>query len=185
MHRFRGVAVLGCLGLAACGGGEEVDRFARFASESMEPTYQVGDVARVDSKPESVEVGDVVIFHPPKGVGLNTCGARHSSRQACPKPTRGQSEVEFLKRIVAEGGDRVSIRGGIVHIDGRRQPEEYARGDDSCPTCNLPRPITVPAGHFFVMGDNRAASADSREWGPIPEGSITGRVVGVAKEAGS
>jgi signal peptidase I len=62
-----------------------------------------------------------------------------------------------------------------VYIDGRRQNEDFARLDSSCEICNLPVEITIPEGHYFMMGDNRGASADSREWGPVPKKWMIGK----------
>jgi len=71
-------------------------------------------------------------------------------------------------------GDRLKVLGGRVYIDGRLRKEPFIRPDTSCPICNLPREITIPPGHFFMMGDNRGQSADSREWGPVPKKWIIG-----------
>ena len=64
---------------------------------------------------------------------------------------------------------------GSVYIDGRRQDEPFARLDPECRTCNLPQEITIPEGQYYMMGDNRAESADSREWGPVPKKWIIGK----------
>jgi len=52
---------------------------------------------------------------------------------------------------------------------------EFARLDPECGTCNLPREITIPEDHYYMMGDNRGESADSREWGPVPKKWIIGK----------
>lgn len=170
--------------LGACGGDDaEVDGTFRVPSESMAPSYNVGDVVEVDENPESVGVGDVVIFHPPAGAELNTCGVRHPDNQACPEPTPNESDVLFIKRIVAKPGDRFSIRQGKVYIDGEAQDEDYAELSATCATCNLERPITIPPEHLFTLGDNRGESSDSREWGPVSSEWITAKVVGVKSRA--
>jgi signal peptidase I len=64
---------------------------------------------------------------------------------------------------------------GAVYINGRRQKQSYARLDSACGICNLPDPIRIPKDHYFMMGDNRGASADSREWGPVPKKWIIGK----------
>jgi signal peptidase I len=135
------------------------------------PTAPIGD-----SSTGARDGGDVVVFKPPAGAVTNSCGVQHSERSACPEPTDSRSEVNFIKRVVAVGGDRLSIRGGRIYLNGRPEREPYARLDDRCPTCNLPEEITIPDGHYFMLGDNRAASADSREWGPVPEEWILGEV---------
>ena len=65
--------------------------------------------------------------------------------------------------------------GGRVYINGKQQDEPFIRPDEACSICNLPEEITIPKGHFFMMGDNRGESADSREWGPIPEKWMIGK----------
>ena len=149
----------------------------RIPSESMEPTLDVGQrvlVNRVSGRFSEPERGDVVVFKPPVGADEDECGVEHPTDQACSRPTPQRSDTNFIKRVVGVPGDRLKVIGGHVYVDGRRQPEPFVRPDRGCPICNLPREITVPAGHFFMMGDNRGASADSREWGPVPEDWIIG-----------
>jgi signal peptidase I len=150
-------------------------RAYRVPSEAMLPTVELGDRV-VTTKTSGAKRGDIVVFKPPAGAVTNSCGVQHSERSACPEPTDSRSEVNFIKRVVAVGGDRLSIRGGRIYLNGRPEREPYARLDDGCPTCNLPEEITIPDGHYFMLGDNRAASADSREWGPVPEEWVIGEV---------
>jgi signal peptidase I len=150
----------------------------RIPSESMVPTLDIGQrvlVDRVTYKYGEPERGDVVVFKPPAGADENVCGIRHSGEQACPRPTAQRSDTNFIKRVVAVGGDRLKVQGGRVYINGRRQDEPFARPDSECGICNLPVEITIPRGMFFMMGDNRGESADSREWGPIPEKWMIGQ----------
>ena len=77
--------------------------------------------------------------------------------------------------MVAVGGDRLKVIDGRVYINGKRQKEPFIRPDDECGICNLPEEITIPKGHFFMMGDNRGESADSREWGPVPKKWMIGK----------
>ena len=153
----------------------------RIPSESMLPTVELNErilVERVSVKLGDPSRGDIVVFNPPEaGATQAMCGESHGPNQPCAKPTRERSDITFIKRIVAGPGDRLSIRGGRVLIDGEPRDEDYARLSDSCPTCNLGREITIPPDHWFMMGDNRGESADSREWGPVPEDWIIGRVV--------
>jgi len=79
-----------------------------------------------------------------------------------------------LKRIVGLPGDRVELRDGVLTVDGRARREPYV---------DLTRidsvyfgPVTVPAGTVFVMGDNRGDSRDSREYGPVDQDDVIGRV---------
>jgi len=153
----------------------------RIPSASMEPTLDIGQrvlVSRVNYHVSEPDRGEVVVFKPPLGADNNECGVAGfepaSRSQACPRPTGGESEQNFIKRIVGVGGDRLKVERGRVYINGKLQDEPYIEPDESCQICNLPREITVPKGHFFMMGDNRGESADSREWGPVPKKWVIG-----------
>jgi signal peptidase I len=150
----------------------------RIPSESMVPTLQINQrvlVDRVSTHFSEPDRGDVLVFKPPKGADRNECGVEAPPNAACPKPTPQRSDTNFIKRVVAVGGDRLKIVRGYAYINGKRQSESFVHADAACGICNLPREITIPPDHFFMMGDNRGASADSREWGPIPKKSIIGR----------
>ncbi len=150
----------------------------RIPSESMVPTLEINQRVLVDrvsyrfSKPDR---GDVVVFKPPAGADNNACGVQHSSEASCPRATTDRSKTNFIKRVVAVGGDRVKVVDGRVYINGKIAKESYARPDAGCGICNLPREIQIPKGHYFMMGDNRGASADSRVWGPISEDWVIGQ----------
>jgi signal peptidase I len=150
----------------------------RIPSESMVPTLEVNQrvlVDRVSFRFSDPERGDIVVFKPPHGADLNTCGVEHPDNQPCPEETPEKSDTNFIKRVVGEPGDRLSVRGGRVYIDGELQDDDAARPAKTCATCNLEKPITIPPDHYFMMGDNRGESADSREWGPVPKKWIIGR----------
>jgi signal peptidase I len=150
----------------------------RIPSESMVPTLEINQrvlVDRVSFRFSDPHRGDIVVFKPPEGADLNTCGANHPDNQPCPKPTADKSDTNFIKRVVAEPGDRLSVRRGRVLINGEPQDEDFVRPSADCATCNLEREITIPPDHYFMMGDNRGESADSREWGPVPKKWIIGK----------
>ncbi len=150
----------------------------RIPSESMVPTLEINQrvlVDRLTGHFTDLERGDIVVFKPPKGADLNQCGAEHPDNQACPKPTEEKSDTNFIKRIVAEPGDLLSVRRGRVVINGEQQEEEFAQISADCATCNLEKEVKIPPDHYFMMGDNRGESADSREWGPVPKKWIIGK----------
>ena len=146
----------------------------------MEPTLDVGQrvlVNRFLYHFTDPGIGDIVVFHPPKGADNGTeCGAPHPPLQACDTPTREESDQNFIKRIVAGPGDTLSVRDGHPVVNGVEKTDEpYALPCGSGGACNLPKQITIPPDHYFMMGDNRGASDDSRFWGPVPRDWIIGK----------
>jgi signal peptidase I len=153
----------------------------RIPSESMVPTLAIGQrvlVNRIGNRFVEPEVGEIVVFHPPKGSDTDTCGnGDRKQGQACDRPTRARADVNFIKRVVAGPGDSIYIRGGHVYRNGRREKDAYI--SDTCDGdegrgCNFTTPITIPPSHWFMMGDNRGESDDSRFWGPVPRTWIVG-----------
>lgn len=139
-------------------------------SESMVPTLQEQDRVAVNKLAYviggGVERGDVIVFKRPE-----------SERTDDP-----DQPAQLIKRVIGLPSDVVEARGGVVYINGKPLAET---GKDhylsaSVVTNNLPEPVTVPAGHVFVMGDNRERSHDSRFFGAIPESDIIGRAVVIA-----
>ena len=156
----------------------------RIPSGSMEPTLAVGErviVNRIGNRFEAPGVGDIVVFHPPHGADTNDCGIPGEgpfyegpkSRLPCARPTATRSQQNFIKRVVGLPGDRIAVRNGHVVRNGVEQREPFINPCGGGPDCNLGT-ITVPAGHYFMMGDNRGASDDSRYWGPVPRSWIIG-----------
>ncbi len=150
----------------------------RIPSESMEPTLQVGErvlVSRFNYHLSDPDRGDVIVFHPPQGAEGNNCGATPLPNQPCPRPTPERSDVNFIKRIVATEGDTLAIRGGRAVVNGKVNAEPYTIPCNGAGSCDYPRPIKIPPDHFFMMGDNRGESDDSRFWGPVPRDWIIGQ----------
>ena len=175
MRRLTVAGVLGGLLLLGCGGSDgaaDADTELRMPSESMLPTYALGDLLQVDLQPELVGAEDVVIFYPPAGEP-STCGVERSSDQPCPEGTPERSDTRFVKRIVGRPGDRLKVIEGSVYINGKRQDEPFARLDPECATCNLPEEITIPPGEVFLMGDNRGSRPTAASGAPYPrDGSL-------------
>ncbi len=152
----------------------------RIPSDSMAPTLRPGDTVlanQVAYRHRPPRIGDIVVFHPPDGAVTMRCGKRRPPGQACATATPGNSTALFVKRVVALPGDRVSIRDGHVIRDGNRASEPFItpcrRGEGNCA---FPRTFVVAAGRYYLLGDNRGNSLDSRNWGPVRASAIIGRV---------
>lgn len=81
----------------------------------------------------------------------------------------------FIKRVLGVPGDEVEIRNGAVYVNGEKVGEPYLkqefRDNESF------RKVIVPLGHYFVLGDRRNCSNDSRNWGPVPGELIYGKAI--------
>ncbi|HEX5822554.1 MAG TPA: signal peptidase I, partial [Solirubrobacterales bacterium] len=120
--------------------------------------------------------GDVVVFHPPQGAitGRN-CGGPKEPGQPCPTETPDEADENFIKRVVAGPGDTLAIKGGIPIVNGEPFEGDWEiRPCRGIGGCDFPKPITIPPDHYFMMGDNRGSSDDSRFWGPVPKDWIIG-----------
>ena len=156
----------------------------RIPSESMVPTLEVGQrvlVDRVSFRFGDPERGDVVVFKPPQGAdddesGEARGGAPRTEDQVCSRPTPRRSDTNFIKRVVGLPGDKLKVIENRVYINDRRLDEPYLEPDPGCDDlCNFRRPVEIPRGYYFMMGDNRGASLDSRAWGPVPKDWVIGQ----------
>ncbi|MGA2470227.1 MAG: signal peptidase I [Solirubrobacteraceae bacterium] len=154
----------------------------RIPTQSMEPTLIPGQRVLVDRLGNDFfgpSIGDIVVFHPPvaaEGPGNGSCGAVQLVGAACSRPVDKEASVNYIKRVVAVGGDTIAIINGHVILNGKRQKEPFANfnGCATDPNCTYRTPIKVPAGYYYMMGDNRSDSEDSRFWGPVPRAWIIG-----------
>jgi signal peptidase I len=127
----------------------------KIPSDSMAPTLRPGDQVLVDKLAYRGAAlparGDLAVFHDPR-----------------------TGEI-VLKRVVAVAGDTVGLEDGALVVNGRRPFEPYA--DQKSIDSVYFGPVKVGAGRFFVLGDNRANSADSRSFGSVPADRLIGRVL--------
>ena len=121
-------------------------------SGSMIPTLEIGDRVFVNKfiyRFTEPDRGDIIVF------------------QSVDNP-----DVELIKRVVGLPGDKIAEKNGKIFVNGKLQKEPYTNKE--LPDRSSFAKSTVPKNHVFVMGDNRANSADSRYFGPLPEKNIEG-----------
>jgi signal peptidase I len=167
-----------------CGSSGPKGPSFRVPSPAMEPTLHVGEhvVVLVDRN-YAPQVGDIIVFRPPRGADSPTPACGNSGQgagnsAACSEPTSQESSSLFIKRIVALPGDRISIVNGHVIRNGVQEQDASSTRPCSAgdPTCTFRAAIAIPRGDYFVLGDNRGESDDSRFWGPVPRAWIIGKV---------
>jgi signal peptidase I len=132
-----------------------VVRNFRIIGDSMLPNFHNGEMILVDrvtyrfSEPKR---GDVVVFHYPRA-----------------------PQEDFIKRVIGLPGETVEISNGVVTINQDPLPEPYVDGQATL--FYRPVKVTLSPDEYFVMGDNRNYSSDSRTWGPLPREHIVGRAL--------
>lgn len=182
-RRGRRLLALAVLAVAGLGLFMQHDvRWYRVASGSMQPTLAVGDRVQVQMGARTPQVGEIVVFHPPAGAdpASPVCGAPGEGagyRQPCGGDTPRESRTVLIKRVVAVPRDMIAVSGGRAVVDGVVQPAPHAASCETGASCDFPVPIRVPAGAYYMLGDNRGASDDSRFWGPVPQAWIIGTAV--------
>jgi signal peptidase I len=147
-------------------------------SESMEPTLQPGQRVLVDRLAYDFggtpARGDIVVFHPPSSL---TCKANVPLNEPCPESVATHAGDYFVKRVIGLPGDTLSIKNGHPVINGKELTNEpYITPCSNSTSCNMPHSIVIPRGEYYMLGDNRGNSDDSRYWGPVPLSWIIGEV---------
>ena len=175
-------AALVCAGaVVGCGGDLKT---WRIPSEAMAPTLKLGATVQSDPSRRRPALGQLAVFHPPAGAdpatgpicGNPTEGLGHP--RPCGVPVASTSTEVFIKRVVGLPGDRIALKDGVVVRNGTPEREPYIASCGQDPAdCTFPRAVVLPAGTYFVLGDNRGASDDSRFWGPVRARDIVGVVV--------
>ena len=127
----------------------------RVDGQSMEPSLHDQEYILVDKAAylfHPPERGDVIVFEYPRDI-----------------------QIDYIKRIIAIPGDTISVVGQTVTVDGVTLHEPYINKDDPFNPFLPFRNLVVGPGEYFVMGDNRGNSSDSREWGLVPRQNIIGK----------
>ena len=126
--------------------------FSIVSGESMHPTFEEGSFVAYTRIGSTYEVGDVVSVKMPSG-------------------------MYYIKRVVAKQGDTVEIYNGSLYINGNREEGDYINGyTETQDEGIMEYPYTLEEGEYFVCGDNRKVSVDSRTFGPVGKHQIKGKV---------
>ncbi|QQG50230.1 MAG: signal peptidase I [Candidatus Berkelbacteria bacterium] len=125
---------------------------------SMEGNFHNGEylfIEKISYKLKVPKRGDVIVFRYPRDVRYN-----------------------YIKRVIGLPGETIQIKNGHVYVAGELLKEDYLKNDEGTFVDNnrdLDYEVTLEKGQYFVMGDNRGHSSDSREWGPLDERFVIGR----------
>lgn len=130
-------------------------------SGSMEPTLQIGDrivVSKLSVEFGTIHRGDILVFRAPRAVASDC----------------GDSVSDLVKRVIGLPGEQLTSKGNTIYVNGRPLAQPWTHNE---PLFRQIGKVTVPANHYFMMGDNEPNSCDSRWWGSIPRSSVIGKAV--------
>jgi len=160
-----------CIAVGVFSGNSLRDKIIRvrafkIPSASMSPTIVSGDHLAVDMwyyKTNRPKRGDLVVYRMPV------------------------NNVLFVKRVVAIGGDTIAVDSKGTILNGQRIPEPYILSEDTTPPEDSADfgPVSIPANQFFVMGDNRNHSYDSRYLGPVDVNRLVGKPLYIYYSSGN
>lgn len=135
-------------------------------SGSMEPTLHIGDriiVSKLSVELGTIHRGDILVFRRPP---LEDCG--------------GPPVSDLVKRVIGLPGDHLYSQGNTIYVNGHVLNQDWTHyaAIGNTPVGNGKNdPTIVPKNSYFMMGDNEAASCDSRYWGPISRNLVVGKVI--------
>src|SRR5919108_6455863 len=152
---------------AGCQGGYRI-----IISSSMEPTLHCAKPDEGCEAREPDQVREVQDATPSRGDIIGFAAPRLAE-------TKCEGGGIYVKRVIGLPGERIALKDGRVFVNGRRLAEPYVRAanrdEDTVPVRRVPR------RSYFVLGDNRADSCDSRDWGFVPQETIVGRVIEIKR----
>ncbi len=148
----------------------------RVEGSSMRPTLLPGHYLMVNKlvyfPVDTHRMGMVIPFWQPAEPGRVYLGRAPQQGDVVVFDYPEDPQRQFVKRVIGGPGQRVQITDGRVRVDGEALDEPYLRGNS---TRDM-HPVLLNENEYFVMGDNRNGSQDSRHWGPLPEDHIIGKV---------
>lgn len=164
-----------------------IGTFTTVKQTSMFPTFKDGDrlwlnrVVRTFN--QEYKRGDIITFESPKTENINVTNSHPKAIFNEIKTLNKKisyyfleiDKVSLIKRIVGLPGENIKIENGNVYVNGEKLPEQYLNDDVKTDSTNLDNFI-VPEGYYFVLGDNRSASSDSRFFGCIPKEKLEGKI---------